>query len=62
MKAAFVRTIATCFRWGRAWISSSRAPFQVPNPGATLGTLLAYAARVPVEEYIFYFTGFTAVC
>ena len=36
--------------------------FRFPNPGATLGIKApALGSWVPVEEYIFYFTGFVAV-
>lgn len=36
--------------------------FVYPNPGATLGIgALAIGGAIPIEEYVFYFTGFLAV-
>ena len=62
-KAAFVRTIAILFPLGAGLdFFFARSFFKFPNPGATLGIPApVLGGGVPVEEYIFYFTGFTAV-
>jgi hypothetical protein len=62
-KRAFWRTIAILFPTGAALdFFFARVFFKYPNPGATLGvTAPALGGGVPVEEYVFYFTGFVAV-
>jgi hypothetical protein len=62
-KRAFVRTIAILFPMGAALdFFFARSFFTFPNPGATLGIAApALGGGVPVEEYVFYLTGFTAV-
>jgi len=62
-KKAFVRTIALLFPVGVALdFFFARSFFTFPNPAATLGiTAPALGGRVPVEEYVFYLTGFVAV-
>jgi hypothetical protein len=62
-KRAFWRTIAILFPVGAALdFFFARVFFKFPNPGATLGvTAPALGGGVPVEEYVFYFTGFVAV-
>jgi hypothetical protein len=60
---AFWRTIAVLFPMGAALdFFFARSFFEFPNPGATLRiTAPALGGGVPVEEYVFYFTGFVAV-
>jgi hypothetical protein len=62
-KAAFVRTIAILFPLGAGLdFFFAHSFFKFPNLGATLGiSAPALGGGVPIEEYIFYFTGFTAV-
>jgi hypothetical protein len=62
-KQAFWRTIAVLFPIGAALdFFFARRFFLFPNPGATLRiTAPALGGGVPVEEYVFYFTGFVAV-
>jgi hypothetical protein len=62
-KRAFVGTIAILFPMGAALdFFFARSFFKFPNPGATLGIAApALGGGVPIEEYVFYFTGFTAV-
>ena len=60
---AFAGTIGVLFPMGAALdFFFARSFFKFPNPGATLGIVApALGGGVPVEEYIFYLTGFTAV-
>ncbi len=62
-KRAFWRTIAILFPMGAALdFLFARLFFKYPNSGATLRiTAPALGGGVPVEEYVFYFTGFVAV-
>jgi hypothetical protein len=62
-KRAFVRTIAILFPMGAALdFFFARSFFKFPNPGATLGIRApALGGGVPIEEYVFYLTGFTAI-
>ncbi len=62
-KASFVRTVAILFPMGAALdFFFARSFFTFPNPGATLRiTAPALGGGVPLEEYVFYFTGFVAV-
>jgi hypothetical protein len=62
-KRAFWRTIGILFPLGAGLdFFFARSFFTFPNPGATLGiTAPAVGGGVPVEEYVFYFTGFVAV-
>jgi hypothetical protein len=62
-KKSFVRTIAILFPLGVALdFFFARRFFTFPNPGATLRiTAPALNGGVPIEEYVFYFTGFVAV-
>ena len=62
-KKAFWRTIGLLFPIGAALdFFFARSFFQFPNAGATLQiTAPALGGGVPIEEYIFYFTGFVAV-
>ncbi len=62
-KKAFGSTIAILFPMGAALdFFFARMFFEFPNPGATLRiTAPALGGGVPVEEYVFYFTGFVAV-
>lgn len=62
-KKSFVRTITILFPLGAALdFFFARSFFTFPNPGATLRiTAPALNGGVPVEEYVFYFTGFVAV-
>jgi len=62
-KRAFTRTIAILFPLGAALdFFFAHRFFKFPNPGATLRiTAPALGGGVPVEEYVFYFTGFVAV-
>jgi hypothetical protein len=62
-RGAFVRTIAILFPLGAGLdFFFANSFFTFPNPGATLGiTAPALHGGVPVEEYVFYFTGFVAV-
>jgi hypothetical protein len=62
-KRAFVRTIALLFPVGAALdFCFARSFFTFPNPSATLRvTAPALGGGVPVEEYVFYLTGFVAV-
>jgi hypothetical protein len=62
-KKAFVRTIGLLFPLGAALdFFFARSFFTFPNPAATLRlTAPALGGGVPVEEYVFYFTGFVAV-
>lgn len=62
-KQSVVRTIAILFPLGAALdFFFARSFFTFPNPGATVRiTAPALGGGVPVEEYIFYFTGFVAV-
>ena len=62
-KKSVVRTIAVLFPLGAAldfFFAHSFLTF--PNPGATLRMIApALGGGVPIEEYLFYFTGFLAV-
>ena len=60
---SFVRTVAILFPIGAALdFFFARLFFTFPNPGATLRiTAPALGGGVPLEEYVFYFTGFVAV-
>jgi hypothetical protein len=62
-KQSFLRTIAILFPMGAALdFFFARRFFTFPNSGATLRiTAPALGGGVPVEEYVFYFTGFVAV-
>ena len=62
-KGSFIRTVALLFPIGAALdFFFARSFFTFPNPGATLGvTAPALGGGVPIEEYLFYFTGFVAV-
>ena len=62
-KRAFGLTIGILFPLGAGLdFFFARRFFTFPNPGATLGiTAPALGGGVPVEEYVFYFTGFVAV-
>jgi len=62
-KRAFVRTIAILFPLGAGLdFFFARSFFKFPNSGATLGIRApALGGGVPIEEYVFYFTGFVAV-
>ncbi|HEY1901094.1 MAG TPA: hypothetical protein VGG56_01590 [Terracidiphilus sp.] len=62
-KQSFVRTIAILFPVGASLdFFCARKFFTFPNAGATLRiTAPAFGGGVPVEEYVFYFTGFVAV-
>jgi hypothetical protein len=62
-KQALVRTLAVLFPIGAGLdFFFARSFFTFPNPGATLRiTAPALGGGVPIEEYIFYFTGFMAV-
>jgi hypothetical protein len=62
-KRAFVCTIAILFPLGAALdFFFARSFFSFPNSGATLRiTAPALGGGVPVEEYVFYFTGFVAI-
>jgi hypothetical protein len=62
-KRAFVRTIATLFPIGAGLdFFFARSFFKFLNPGATLRiTAPALGGGVPIEEYVFYFTGFVAI-
>jgi hypothetical protein len=62
-KKAFVRTIGLLFPLGAALdFFFARSFFTFPNPAATLRiTAPALGGGVPVEEYVFYFTGFVAI-
>jgi hypothetical protein len=62
-KKSFVRTIAILFPLGAGLdFFFANSFFTFPNPGATLRiTAPALHGGVPIEEYIFYFTGFVAV-
>ena len=62
-KQSLVRTIAILFPVGAGLdFFFARRFFTFPNAGATLQiTAPALGGGVPVEEYIFYFTGFVAV-
>jgi hypothetical protein len=62
-KRAFIRTIAILFPMGAALdFFFARSFFTYPNPGATLRVPApVLGGSVPVEEYVFYFTGFVAI-
>ena len=62
-KNSFVRTVAILFPLGAGLdFFFARSFFTFPNPGATLRiTAPALGGGVPLEEYVFYFTGFVAV-
>jgi hypothetical protein len=62
-KRAFVRTIGILFPLGAALdFFFAHSFFTFPNPDATLRiTAPALGGGVPIEEYVFYFTGFVAV-
>ena len=62
-KKAFWRTIAILFPMGAALdFFFARQFFTYPNAGATLRiTAPALGGGVPMEEYVFYFTGFVAI-
>ncbi len=62
-KKAFVRTIGILFPLGAGLdFFFANSFFTFPNSAATLGiTAPALHGGVPVEEYVFYFTGFVAV-
>lgn len=62
-RRAFVRTIAILFPLGAGLdFFFANSFFTFPNPGATLRiTAPALHGGVPVEEYVFYFTGFVTV-
>lgn len=60
---SFICTVAILFPVGAGLdFFFARSFFTYPNPGATLRiTAPALGGGVPVEEYVFYFTGFVAV-
>jgi hypothetical protein len=62
-KKSFARTIAILFPLGAGLdFFFARVFFTFPNPNATLRiTAPALGGGVPIEEYVFYFTGFVAV-
>jgi hypothetical protein len=62
-RRAFVRTIAILFPLGAGLdFFFAHSFFTFPNPGATLRIVApALGGGVPIEEYVFYFTGFVAV-
>ena len=62
-RRAFFRTIAILFPLGAGLdFFFANSFFTFPNPGATLRiTAPALHGGVPIEEYVFYFTGFVAV-
>ncbi len=62
-KKSFVRTIGILFPLGAALdFFFARVFFTFPNPNATLRIMApALGGGVPVEEYLFYFTGFVCV-
>lgn len=62
-KESFILTVGILFPLGAALdFFFARSFFTYPNPGATLRiTAPALGGGVPLEEYIFYFTGFAAV-
>lgn len=62
-KQSVVRTIAVLLPLGVGLdFFFARSFFTFPNPGATLRiTAPALGGGVPIEEYVFYFTGFVAV-
>jgi hypothetical protein len=62
-KRAFVLTIAILFPVGAALdFFFATSFFNFPNPGATLRIPApALGGSVPIEEYVFYFTGFVAI-
>jgi hypothetical protein len=62
-KRSFVRTIGILFPLGAGLdFFFAHRFFTFPNPHATLRiTLPALGGGVPMEEYVFYFTGFVAV-
>jgi hypothetical protein len=62
-RRAFIRTIAILFPLGAGLdFFFANSFFTFPNPGATLRvTAPALHGGVPMEEYVFYFTGFVAV-
>jgi hypothetical protein len=62
-RKSFLWTIGLLFPLGALLdFFFARSFFTFPNPGATLGiTAPALGGGVPVEEYVFYFTGFVAV-
>lgn len=62
-RRAFVRTIAILFPLGAGLdFFFANSFFTFPNPGVTLRiTAPALHGGVPIEEYVFYFTGFVAV-
>jgi hypothetical protein len=62
-KASFLLTVAILFPLGAGLdFFFARSFFTFPNPGATLRiTAPALGGGVPLEEYVFYFTGFVAV-
>jgi hypothetical protein len=62
-KRAFLRTIGVLFPLGAALdFFFAHLFFNFPNPGATLRIIApALGGGVPIEEYVFYFTGFVAV-
>jgi len=62
-KDSFICTVAILFPVGAGLdYFFARSFFTYPNPGATLRiSAPALGGGVPVEEYVFYFTGFVAV-
>jgi hypothetical protein len=62
-KKSFLRTIAILFPLGAGLdFFFANSFFTFPNPGATLRvTAPALHGGVPIEEYVFYFTGFVSV-
>lgn len=62
-KRSFLRTIGLLFPLGAGLdFFFANSFFTFPNPGATLRvTAPALHGGVPVEEYVFYFTGFVSV-
>jgi hypothetical protein len=62
-KRAFMRTIGVLFPLGAGLdFFFAHLFFNFPNRSATLGiTAPAVGGGVPIEEYVFYFTGFVAV-
>jgi hypothetical protein len=62
-KKSFTRTIGLLFPIGVILdFFFAKSFLRFPNPGATLGIPApALGGSVPIEEYVFYFTGFVAI-